>query len=57
MAAYLLHALVSGAVILLIILALRSAGVTTERGKWSWPTFAAIFVVMFLLNIVWPWPS
>lgn len=57
MASYLAHAVVSGIVILLTLWGLRAAGILKEEKKWSWPVFGAVFVVMFLLNLVWPWPS
>ncbi len=57
MASYLAHAVVSGIVILLILWGLRAAGIVKEETKWSWPVFGAVLVVMFLLNLVWPWPS
>ncbi len=52
------HALVSGALILATIIGMQKAGyyVRHKDGgpRWSWPLFLAILVVMFLLNIIWP---
>ena len=55
------HALVAGLLIFITILAMQRAGlyVSHKDGgpRWSWPLFGAIFVVMFILNVVWPFGS
>ena len=50
------HALVAAALVILTVWALRRAGIITEESKhqWNWRLFGAIFVVMFIFNILWP---
>ena len=52
------HALVSGVLIFATMMIMQKAGywVPHKDGgpRWSWPLFGAIFVVIFLMNIVWP---
>jgi hypothetical protein len=53
------HALVSGVLVLGVVLLLQKTGhyVPRREGgpRWSWPLFAAIFVVVLILNLVWPY--
>lgn len=50
------HALVSGVLVWAIIIIAQRTDLLgkLEKGSWNWKVFAAIFVVIFLLNIVWP---
>lgn len=49
------HAAVSVALILAVVWGLRRAGlVDREGGKLNWIVFVAIFVVIFILNLIWP---
>ena len=52
------HALVSGVLIFAVMMVMQKTGhwVPHKDGgpRWSWPLFAAIFIVIFLMNIVWP---
>ena len=50
-----LHAAVSALIIWVTIWGLRRAGkLDTERKQWNWTLFAVVFVVIFILNILWP---
>jgi len=51
------HALVSAVIILAVLLGLRKMGHTHETGKWSWPIFLSVFVVMVIFNLIWPYGS
>ena len=51
------HALVAGVLILLTLWVLRMLELRRDDLKWDWHVFIAIFVVMALLNIVWPYSS
>lgn len=53
----LVHAAVSGALILLALQALRAFGLRREDRKWDWNVFLAVFVVMAVLNLIWPFGS
>lgn len=52
------HALVAGLLILATTLGMRKAGYYTPHRdgdpRWSWPLFAAVFVVLFIFNLIWP---
>ncbi len=50
------HALVSGVAILATLWAIRQFGIVKEDEslRWNWKVFVAIFVVIFVINIVWP---
>ncbi|WP_135501097.1 hypothetical protein [Roseovarius aestuariivivens] len=53
------HALVAGLLILATLFGMQWLGFYTARKdggpRWSWPLFLAIFVVMTVLNLVWPY--
>ena len=53
------HALFSAVLILAAIMIMQRTGyhVPHKEGgpRWSWPLFIAVFVVMFLINIIWPY--
>ena len=51
------HAVVSGVLILLTLLGLRTLGLRRDDRKWDWNVFIAVFVVMAILNLVWPYGS
>ena len=51
------HAAVAGVLILLTLWGLKAAGLRRDDRKWDWNVFIAIFVVMAVLNIVWPFGS
>ena len=50
------HALVSGLAIFATVYALKAAGIVTEedRRKWNWKIFGAVFIVIFVINLIWP---
>ena len=52
------HALVAGALIFLTIIGMERAGLYVPHNKggprFSWPLLVAIFVVVLILNLVWP---
>jgi hypothetical protein len=52
------HARVAGIPIFATIFGMEKAGLYFPRKqggpRWSWPLFGAIFVVMIVLNLVWP---
>ncbi|SHG82188.1 hypothetical protein [Marivita hallyeonensis] len=52
------HAIVAGLLILGVVHWMERAGwyVRHKDGgpRWSWPLFGAVFVVIFVLNLVWP---
>ncbi len=52
------HALVSGALIFVTMIAMQKAGLWVPHKdggpRWSWPLFGAIALVIFILNIIWP---
>ncbi|WP_171052694.1 hypothetical protein [Ruegeria sediminis] len=51
----LFHAAVAAVLILATIWGMRRAGlVDGEHRGWDWKIFAAIFVVMFVFNLIWP---
>ena len=51
------HALVTGAAILATLWATRRFGLVKEdeSSRWNWKVFAAIFVVILVINLVWPY--
>ena len=51
------HAAISGVLILLTLWCLKATGLRRDDRKWDWNVFIAIFVVMFVLNIVWSYGS
>ncbi len=55
---HLAHAAVAVLLIMATIWVLRRTGIakTQEPGhhRWDWSIFFAVFVVMFVLNILWP---
>lgn len=46
------HALVAG--ILIALWGLKALGLRREERRWDWNVFIAVFVVMFVLNLLWP---
>ncbi|UWR07400.1 MULTISPECIES: hypothetical protein [Ruegeria] len=50
------HAAVIVVALIITNLALKSAGVINEENKhqWNWKAFLAYFVVIFIINLVWP---
>ena len=51
------HAAVSGVLILITLLALKTLGLRRDDRKWDWSVFVSVFVVMAVLNILWPYGS
>ena len=51
------HAAVAGVLILLTLWGLKAAGLRHDDRKWDWNVFIAVFVVMAIFNIVWPFGS
>ncbi len=51
------HAFVSALLILATIYLMRKTGMAdaTKTKTFDWKVFAGVMVVMFLLNIVWPY--
>lgn len=53
------HSLVAAVLILVTMIRMQKAGyyVRHKDGgpRWSWPLFFAIYVVVFLLNVIWPY--
>lgn len=49
------HAAVSGVLILLTLLALKAFGLRRDDRKWDWNVFISVFVVMAVLNMIWPY--
>ncbi|MGI9535598.1 MAG: hypothetical protein ACR2PB_00905 [Desulfocapsaceae bacterium] len=53
------HAAVAAILIYLTVWVLRKIGFVTEREKghfkWDWKLFGAIFLVMFIFNMIWPY--
>lgn len=51
------HAIVSAALILLTIFVMRKTGMAdaTKQKAFDWKIFLGVLVVMFVLNIVWPY--
>ena len=43
--------------ILLTLWGLKAADLRRDNRKWDWNVFIAIFVVMAVMNIVWPFGS
>lgn len=51
------HAAVSAALILVVIFLMRTSGfaaAATEK-RFDWKIFVGVFVVMFVLNLIWPY--
>ena len=51
------HAAVAGVLILLTLWGLKAAGLRRDDRKWGRYVFIAIFVVMAVMDIVWPFGS
>ncbi len=55
------HAAVAAILIFLTVWIMKKTGLSKqqEEGKhiWDWKIFFAVFIVMFVLNIVWPYGS
>lgn len=51
------HAIVSAVLILLTIFVMRKTGMAdaTKQKTFDWKIFLGVLVVMFVLNIVWPY--
>lgn len=51
------HAIVSAALILLTIFVMRKTGMAdaTKQKTFDWKIFLGVCVVMFVLNIFWPY--
>ena len=53
-----LHALIAGLLIIATIFVMERAGLYVRHKdggpRFSWPLFAAIFVVVTVLNLIWP---
>lgn len=51
----LLHALVTGIVILALMQVMSKFGIVREKGRiWDWRIFLIVFVVIFIMNLIWP---
>ncbi|UOR15611.1 hypothetical protein [Qipengyuania aquimaris] len=52
------HAAVSAVVIGILVFLLRDKGEAgAGKSKWNWRIFFAVFVAMFLINLVWPYDT
>ena len=53
----LVHALVTGLAIYATLWAVRRFGIVSEDDgrRWNWRVFAILFVVIFLINLIWPY--
>ena len=51
------HAAVAGMLILITLWGLKATGLRRDDRKWDWTVFIAIFVVMLILNLLWPYAS
>ncbi len=53
------HALIAGVLILATIVILDKTGIVPRNAnqphRWSWKLFLAVFCVMLLFNLVWPY--
>ena len=51
------HAIISGLIVSVTIFVMHETGIVDkERGrKFDWKMFSAIAVVVFILNIIWPY--
>ena len=51
------HAAVSAALILVAIFLMRTSGfaAAATETRFDWKIFVGIFVVMFVLNLIWPY--
>lgn len=47
------HAVVTALIILATLWGLRALGLQRE-GKWDWRFFGIVFVVIFVMNLIWP---
>ena len=52
------HALIAGLLIVAVFYGMERAGLYVRHKdggpRWSWPLFGAVFVVMLIFNILWP---
>ncbi|CAA6679900.1 MULTISPECIES: hypothetical protein [unclassified Lentimonas] len=51
------HAVVSAVLILLTIFVMRKTGIadTAKKKAFDWKLFLGVLVVMFILNLIWPY--
>ncbi len=51
------HAVVATALMLLTIFVMRKTGLAdaSKEKAFDWKTFAGVLVVMFILNVIWPY--
>ena len=48
------HAAIAGILILLTLWGLKAAGLRRDDRKWDWNVFIAVFIVMTVFNLLWP---
>jgi hypothetical protein len=51
------HTIITILLMFATLMILRKAGIEKESGRWSWKIFGALFVVLFLFNLIWPNPA
>ena len=51
------HAAIAGILILLTLWGLKAAGLRRDDRKWDWNVFIAVFIVMAVFNLLWPFNS
>lgn len=55
------HAAVAAILIFVTVWIMKITGLSKQQGEgkhvWDWKIFFAVFIVMFLLNIIWPYGS
>lgn len=51
------HAAFAGILILLTLWGLKAAGLRRDDRKWDWNVFIAVFIVMAVFNLLWPFNS
>lgn len=51
------HAAIAGILILLTLWGLKAAGLRRDDRKWDWNVFIAVFIVMTVFNLLWPFNS
>ena len=51
------HAAIAGILILLTLWGLKAAGLRRDDRKWDWNLFIAVFIVMAVFNLLWPFNS